>query len=115
MAMEEVVMAESGVRLTPNRRFAQFLITKPAVIEIDGVAVGEARWGRPEVVSAEAGTHRLTVSFRYFWKKRAGEASIDVLVPADQTVDVQVPVTVDHHQQGVAHNVLGGRYPARRR
>ena len=86
---EEVVKAESGVRLTPNRRFAQFLITKPAVIEIDGVAVGEARWGRSQVVSAEAGTHRLTVSFRYFWMKRAGEASIEVVVPADQTVDVQ--------------------------
>ena len=88
-SQEKVVKAESGVRLTPHRRFAQFLIIKPAAIEIDGVAVGEARWGHPEVVAANAGSHRLTVCFRYFWMKRAGEASIEVNIPTDHTVDVQ--------------------------
>jgi hypothetical protein len=86
---QEESNAQSGVRLTASRRFAQFLITKPAVIEIDGIAVGEAHWGRPTTIPTNAGSHRLTVSFRYFWMKRAGEASTEVNVPADQTVDVQ--------------------------
>jgi hypothetical protein len=81
-------VAESGVTLTPKRRFAQFLILKPAVVEIDGNAVGEARWGGPQIFVADPGSHQLTVSFRYFWMKRAGEASITIEVPADQTVDV---------------------------
>jgi hypothetical protein len=82
-------MAQSGVRITPRKRFGQFLITKPAAVEIDGAAVGAGRWGRPEFFAAEAGPHQLTVFFRYLGRQRTGEATIQLDVPADQAVDIE--------------------------
>jgi len=84
-------MAETGVRLTPRRRFGQ-LSQKPATVEIDGVPVGHARWDRPEFFATGPGRHRLTVSFPYLWKKRICEATIEVDIPAEQTIDAEYRV-----------------------
>lgn len=81
-------MAETGIRVTARRRFGQFLITKPAEVEIDGVAVGAARWGKPTFFPAAAGRHRVTTFFRYLGRQRTGEASVDVDLVPDQAVDV---------------------------
>jgi hypothetical protein len=81
-------MAASGIQLTARRRFGQFLITKPVAVEIDGASVGEARWGNPQFFGVSAGSHQLTLSFRYLGKKRTGEASMTIEIAADQTVDV---------------------------
>ena len=81
-------MAQTGVQVTPRRRFGQFLITKPATVEIDGVAAGEAKWGRAQFFAADAGAHDVTVCFRYLGKQRTGEATMKLDVAAGQTVDV---------------------------
>jgi len=80
-------MAETGVRLTTHRRFGQSVIMKPFTVEIDGVAVGQARWNRPEFFTTAPGRHLLTVSFPYLWKKRLGEATIEFDTCVDQTID----------------------------
>jgi hypothetical protein len=81
-------MADTGIQVTARRRFGQFLITKPASVEIDGVAVGAARWGKPTFFPAAAGQHRVTVFFRYLGRQRTGEASVDLEVAPDQAVDL---------------------------
>jgi hypothetical protein len=81
-------MADSGVQVTTKRRFGQFLITNSPHVEIDGVPVGEARWRQPTRFSAAPGRHHLAVFFRYLGRQRAGEASLDVDVGPDQTVEV---------------------------
>lgn len=81
-------MAESGVRVTAKRRFGQFLIMNAPHVEIDGVPVGEAPWGKPAHFGAAPGRHHLTVFFRYLGRQRTGEASLDVDLPPDQTVEV---------------------------
>jgi hypothetical protein len=82
-------MAETGVRLTARRRLGQFVIMKPFTVEIDGVAVGQARWNRPEFFTTGLGRHRLTVSFPYLWKKRLGEATLEFDTGADQSIDAE--------------------------
>jgi hypothetical protein len=62
---------------------------KPLTVEIDGVAVGMARWNRREFFTTGPGRHRLTVSFPYLWKKRLGEATIEFDTRADQTIDAE--------------------------
>jgi hypothetical protein len=81
-------MAESGIRLTARRRFGQFLVTKPVAVEIDGAPAGEALWGRPQFFATNAASHQLTVTFHYLGKKRTGEATLNIDVVADQTVEV---------------------------
>jgi hypothetical protein len=81
-------MAETGLRVTARRRFGQFLITKPANVEIDGVAVGVARWGKPTFFPTAAGPHRVTLFFRYLGRQRTGEATVDLEVVPEQSVDV---------------------------
>lgn len=82
-------MADQGsVRVTAHRRFGQFLITKPARVEIDGTPVGEAKWKQPATFPASAGVHKVVVYFPYLGKARCGEGSIDVNVGAGQTVDI---------------------------
>jgi hypothetical protein len=76
------------VRVTARRRIAQFLVFNPAVLEIDGVPAGQARWGTTETVEVPAGRHSLTVFFQYLGRKRTGEASIDLDVAEGQTLDV---------------------------
>jgi hypothetical protein len=76
------------VQVTAKRRFMQFLITKPANIEVDGVPTAQARWGKAQVVDVPPGRHRVTASFPYFGKKRLGEASVDVDVVEGQVADV---------------------------
>jgi hypothetical protein len=82
-------VAETGVRLTAHRRFGESVIMKPFTVEIDGVAVGQARWNRPEFFTTGPGRHSLTVSFSYLWKKRQGEATIEFDTRADQTIDAE--------------------------
>ncbi len=82
-------MVTTGVRLTARRRFAQFLITKPAEVEVDEVPAGQAGWGsgKPTFFETAPGRHRVTVSFPYLgMSKRAGEATIEVDVPPGQEV-----------------------------
>jgi hypothetical protein len=62
---------------------------KPFTVEIDGVAVGQARWNRPEFFTTGPGRHRLTVSFPYLWTKRLGEATIEFDTQAEQTIDAE--------------------------
>jgi hypothetical protein len=87
--LREGPMAEAGVRLTTHRRFGQSVIMKPFTVEIDGVAVGQARWNRPEFFTIGPGRRRLTVSFPYLWKKRLGEATLEFDARADQTIDAE--------------------------
>jgi hypothetical protein len=82
-------VAQTGVRLTTHRRFGQSVIMKPFTVEIDGIAVGQARWNRPEFFTTGPGPHRVTVSFPYLWKKRLGEATIEFNARADQTIDAE--------------------------
>ncbi len=75
------------VRVTPRRRFAQFLIFSPAAVEIDDTPVGRVRWGKPETFTVPAGRHRLTVSFPYLGKARTGVASVELDLAEGQTVE----------------------------
>jgi hypothetical protein len=81
-------MTTTGVRLTARRRLAQFLITKPPEVEIDGAAAGQATWGggEPTFLETTPGHHRITVKFQYMGKQRVGEASIDIDVTPGQEV-----------------------------
>ena len=83
-------MAESGIRITARRRFMQFLITTPLTVEVDGEVVGTVKWGAAKTAEfcIAAGDHRLTAYFPYLGRKRTGEASIGVRVPADAAVAV---------------------------
>jgi hypothetical protein len=81
-------MAESGIRITAKRRLAQFLIRKPAEVQIDGAAAGEARWSQPTLFPTTVGTHEIAVGFPYMGKKIIGVCTAQVDVAADQTVDV---------------------------
>jgi hypothetical protein len=76
------------VRITARRRLLQFLILKPAVVEIDGQVVGEVRWGKPQAIEVPAGHHQLTMSFPYFGRKRTGAATADLEVGEGQPADV---------------------------
>jgi hypothetical protein len=87
--LREGPMAEARVRLTMHRRFGQSVIMKPFTVEIDGVAVGQVRWNRPEFFTIGPGRRRLTVSFPYLWKKRLGEAALEFDARADQTIDAE--------------------------
>ncbi len=79
-------MATTGIRLTARRRFGQFLITKPAEVEVDGAPAGPASWGaEPTFFETTPGHHQVTVAFPYV-RKRRGEATIDVDVAPDQEV-----------------------------
>jgi hypothetical protein len=92
-------MDQGSLRLTARRRFAQFMITKPATVELDGVAVGSARWGRAEDFPVDAGRHVLTVCFPYFGRKRTGVASVELEVGEGQMIDVlyRSPWVVTNH------------------
>lgn len=78
----------SQVSITARRRFGQWLITKPATIEIDGAPAGEARWGKAQAVEVAPGPHRLTMSFPYLGRKQVGTATIDLDLGEGQIVDV---------------------------
>ena len=84
----EAMMADTSVRVTPRRRFAQFLILKPATVELDGAVAGSAKWGQPAIFPAGPGAHRVLVYFPYLGKKRCGEATLEVDVAEGQVVDL---------------------------
>ena len=77
------------VRITAKRQLMQFLITKPALVEIDGQPIGEARWGQTTVFEVPAGTHQLTMAFRYMGRPRIGEATTTLQLADGQAVDVR--------------------------
>jgi hypothetical protein len=81
-------MAEGGIRITAKRRVAQFLIWKPAAVQIDGASVGEARWRQPVFFPTAVGTHEVAVGFPYLGKKIVGIGSAQVDVAADQVVEI---------------------------
>jgi hypothetical protein len=81
-------MAESGIRITAKRRVAQFLIMKPAAVQIDGASVGEARWNQPTFFSTAVGTHEVAVGFPYLGKRIVGIGGAQVDVAVDQVVEV---------------------------
>lgn len=64
------------VHVTARRQVMQFLLYKPPFVEIDGQLIGDARWGKTTSFEVSPGYHTLTVAFPYFWKARAGEASL---------------------------------------
>lgn len=82
-------MTETGVNVTARRRRGQWSVTKPATVEIDGVAVGKAEWGRSTFIETAPGWRRLTVSYPYLWKQRTDEASLDLYVDEGQTLEVE--------------------------
>jgi len=79
----------SQVRITAKRQLMQFLITKPARVELDGQPIGEARWGQTAVFEVPAGSHQLTMSFPYLGSQRRGEATAALQLADGQAVDVQ--------------------------
>jgi hypothetical protein len=79
----------SQVRITAKRQLMQFLITKPARVEVDGQPIGEVRWGQTAVFEVPAGSRQLTMSFAYLGSPRRGEATVDVQLADGQVVDVQ--------------------------
>jgi hypothetical protein len=79
----------SQVRITAKRQLMQFLITKPARVEVDGQPIGEARWGQTAVFEVPAGAHQLTMSFAYLGRQRTGEASTALVLADGQAVDVR--------------------------
>lgn len=79
----------SQVRITARRQLMQFLIRKPARVEVDGQPVGEARWGQTTVFEVPTGDHQLTMSFPYLGRPRTGEATAALPVADNQTVNVQ--------------------------
>lgn len=79
----------SQVRITARRQLLQFLIMKPARVEIDGQPLGEARWGKPAVFEVPPGPHQLTMSFPYLGRQRTGEASTTLDLADGQAVDVR--------------------------
>ena len=79
----------SQVQVTARRQLLQFLITKPALVELDGQPIGEARWGQPAVFEVPAGTHQLTMSFRYLGRPRTGEATTTLEVVDGRAVAVR--------------------------
>jgi hypothetical protein len=73
-------MSATRIAVTPKRRFGQFLINKPVVIEIDGVEVGVGKWAKNTEFATTPGPHVVTVSFPYLGKWRIGEAALSVTV-----------------------------------
>jgi hypothetical protein len=67
-----------SIRIVPKRRFGQFLIYKPATVEIDGVIAGSVKWRNETAFTVAPGTHEVTVSFAYFGKPRLGVATTSV-------------------------------------
>ena len=61
---------------------------KPAKVQIDGAAAGEARWSQPTFFPTTVGTHEIAVGFPYLGKKTTGVCTAQVDVAADETVDV---------------------------
>lgn len=78
----------TGIRLTPRRRFGQFLITKPAGVEIGGAEVGQAPWRAATSFQTSPGTQEVTVYFAYMGKKRTGAASLAVEVRDGEEADL---------------------------
>ena len=78
----------SQVRITARRQLMQFLITKPAVVEVDGQPIGEARWGQTAVFEVPAGARQLTIFFRYLGRQRTGEATTTLQLAEGQAVDI---------------------------
>ncbi|HEY8547314.1 MAG TPA: hypothetical protein VIL36_19770 [Acidimicrobiales bacterium] len=76
------------VRITAKRQLMQFLITKPARVEVDGRPAGEVRWNQTLTFEVPAGTHTLTMSFPYLGRQRTGEASTTLQLADGQAVDV---------------------------
>ena len=66
------------IHLTAKRRFMQFMITKPASVEVDGAPAAQVRWGTTQVIDVAPGAHRLTISFPYLGRQRTGEATAEV-------------------------------------
>lgn len=77
------------VRITARRQLLQFLITKPANVEVDGHPIGQARWGQTTAYEVPAGAHQLTMSFPYLGRQRTGEATTTLQLADGQAVDVR--------------------------
>lgn len=81
-------MISTGFSVMPKRRFGQFLITKPVLVEVDGAEVGRGKWSRLTEFATSPGTHTVTVSFPYLGKARIAEAVISVSVEEGATTNL---------------------------
>jgi hypothetical protein len=86
--VEEIFMSASTIAVTPKRRFGQFLILKPAVVEIDGAEVGGGKWSKRTEFATTPGAHVVTVSFPYLGKRRIAEATLSVTVAEGGTTEL---------------------------
>jgi hypothetical protein len=79
MMLEQPAPGMISITITAKRRFAQFLITAPARVEIDGTEIGTVRWGKSETFAVPDGPHELTMCFKYLGKPRVGVATFEIL------------------------------------